>query len=195
MTVVGLVVPGIPTVPFLLATSFYLARSSPRLNDRLRRTSVFGPILDEWERLHGLSRSSKAKLMGLTAAIVVVTVAVTPVAPIVLVVVLILASLSVYGIARLPAAPSATTEDHPGRPADLALALPVTLESAGAPAITTRRAHLDKKTCDGLPYVRSDAREGRSGRPATMARRASPHRRDFFAPDRASTVRPARVIR
>ena len=29
MTLVGLVVPGIPTVPFLLTTSYYLARSSP----------------------------------------------------------------------------------------------------------------------------------------------------------------------
>ena len=35
MTLVGLVVPGIPTVPFLLATSFYLARSSPSMNERL----------------------------------------------------------------------------------------------------------------------------------------------------------------
>ena len=35
--------PGIPTVPFLLATSYYLARSSPRLNDRLRRTAGLRP--------------------------------------------------------------------------------------------------------------------------------------------------------
>ena len=67
MTLVGLVVPGIPTVPFLLTTSYYLARSSRRLDERLRRTPLFGPILVEWERRHGLSRSSKLKLMGLTA--------------------------------------------------------------------------------------------------------------------------------
>ncbi len=140
MTVVGLVVPGIPTVPFLLATSYYLARSSPRLNDRLRRTSVFGPILDEWERHHGLSGSSKAKLMGLTAAIVVVTVAVTPVAAVVLVVVLILASLSLYGIARLPAA--APILDARGAPGDGPPGWPWPRRDAarmpGAPAITTR---------------------------------------------------------
>ena len=95
------------------------------MNDRLRRTSVFGPILDEWERHHGLSGSSKAKLMGLTAAIVVVTIAVTPLAPVVLVVVLILASLSMYGIARLPAAAvSSTAEEHLSPPARLALASP-----------------------------------------------------------------------
>src|SRR5262249_49239878 len=45
LTLVALVVPGIPTVPCLLATSYYLARSSPRLDERLRRTIFFGPIL------------------------------------------------------------------------------------------------------------------------------------------------------
>ena len=35
MTFVGLVVPGIPTVPFLLASSYYLARSSRTLHKRL----------------------------------------------------------------------------------------------------------------------------------------------------------------
>ena len=73
LTLVGLVVPGVPTVPFLLATSYYLARSSPRLNERLRRTAFFGPILQEWEGHGALSPTSKGKLIGLTITIVVVT--------------------------------------------------------------------------------------------------------------------------
>jgi uncharacterized membrane protein YbaN (DUF454 family) len=102
MTLAGLVVPGIPTVPFLLATSYYLARSSPRLNERLRRTMFFGPILNEWEYHHGLSWSSKGKLMGLTGTIIVVTVALTPLSPIALVLILLASSLTIYGVARLP---------------------------------------------------------------------------------------------
>ena len=69
LTLVGLVVPGVPSVPFLLATSYYLARSSPRLNERLRRTAFFGPILQEWEGHDALSLTSKGKLIGLTATI------------------------------------------------------------------------------------------------------------------------------
>ncbi|HZW29864.1 MAG TPA: YbaN family protein [Isosphaeraceae bacterium] len=103
MTLVGLAVPGIPTVPCLLATSYYLARSSPRLDAMLRRTAFFGPILDDWEHYHGLSWSSKGKLTGLTLAIVVVTVAVTPLSPVALILILLIATLSLYGIARLPA--------------------------------------------------------------------------------------------
>jgi uncharacterized membrane protein YbaN (DUF454 family) len=102
MTLVGLVVPGIPTVPFLLATSYYLARSSPRLNERLRHTSFFGPILREWEHHGGLSRLSKGKLTGLTLAIVSVTIVLAPLTPVTLVVIVIISSLSIYGITRTP---------------------------------------------------------------------------------------------
>jgi uncharacterized membrane protein YbaN (DUF454 family) len=125
LTLIGLIVPGIPTVPFLLATSYHLARSSPRLNDRLRRTALFGPILIEWEEYRGLSRSSKAKLVGLTVAIIVVSVALAPASPIVLIVLLIIAALSFYGLSRIPGLPH---EDHrrsaPARPARLALPSP-----------------------------------------------------------------------
>src|SRR5271157_1882841 len=102
MTLVGLVVPGVPTVPFLLATSYYLARSSPALNERLRRTAFFGPILQEWEGHGALSLTSKGKLIGLTATIVVVTVVLAPLTPLALSVILLISSLSVYGVARMP---------------------------------------------------------------------------------------------
>jgi uncharacterized membrane protein YbaN (DUF454 family) len=125
LTLIGLVVPGIPTVPFLLATSYYLARSSPWLNDRLRRTALFGPIVVEWERDHGLSVTSKARLMSLTLAISVVTVAVSAGSPPVLVVILVMALLSLYGIARLPGLPpEASAAIGAEGPARLALPSP-----------------------------------------------------------------------
>jgi uncharacterized membrane protein YbaN (DUF454 family) len=103
MTLVGLVVPGVPTVPFLLTTSYYLARSSPALNERLRRTAFFGPILQEWEGHGALSLTSKGKLIGLTATIVVVTVVLAPLTPLALSLILLISSLSVYGVTRMPA--------------------------------------------------------------------------------------------
>ncbi len=103
MTVAALVIPGLPTVPCLLATSYYLARSSPRLDRMLRRTAFFGPILTEWEQHHALSGSSKRRLMGLTVVLVVITVALTPLTPVALVVILVVASLSILGVFRLPA--------------------------------------------------------------------------------------------
>jgi uncharacterized membrane protein YbaN (DUF454 family) len=102
LALVGLVVPGVPTVPFLLATSYYLGRSSPRLDGRLRRTPFFGPVLREWEGHAALSPASKAKLAGLTATLVAVTVLFVPVGPVSLGVLLLISSLSVYGVARTP---------------------------------------------------------------------------------------------
>jgi uncharacterized membrane protein YbaN (DUF454 family) len=103
MTLVGLVVPGVPTVPFLIATSYYLARSSPRMNERLRRTTFFGPILQEWEGHSALSAHSKEKLIGLSLTIIVVTIVLMPLTPVALSFILAVSSLSVYGIARAPA--------------------------------------------------------------------------------------------
>jgi uncharacterized membrane protein YbaN (DUF454 family) len=102
MTLVAVVVPGIPTVPCLLATSYYLARSSPRLNERLRRTEFFGPVLREWEQNHALSWSSKGKLMGLTVTIFLVSIALAPLSPIALILILLISSASIQGIARIP---------------------------------------------------------------------------------------------
>ena len=73
LTLVGLVVPGIPTAPFLLATSYYLVRSSPRLNRLLSRSWFFGPILTDLSKRGGLRPINKIKLIGLTLALGTVT--------------------------------------------------------------------------------------------------------------------------
>ncbi len=102
LTLVGLVVPGVPTVPFMLATSYYLARSSPTLDKKFRETAFFGPILDEWERYGGLSWKSKDKLIGLAGFTLVVTLILSPLSPLTLAVVLVLWCLGLRWISRLP---------------------------------------------------------------------------------------------
>jgi len=105
MTLVGLIIPGIPTVPFLLATSYCLARSSRRLDALLRRSTFFGPIVVDWEQQGGLSRLSKGKLIGLTAAVALVTIVVSPLSSVVIGLVLLVSSLGIYRINRLPSLP------------------------------------------------------------------------------------------
>ena len=73
LTLVGLIVPGIPTVPFLLATSYYLVRSSPRLSRLLSRSWFFGPILTDLSKRGGLRPINKIKLIGLTLVLGTVT--------------------------------------------------------------------------------------------------------------------------
>lgn len=105
MTLVGFLVPGIPTVPFLLATSFYLARSSPTLHRLLRRSWFFGPILADYEAHGGLSPTSRIKLIGLTLTLGLVMLVLLGPPFAVLVLMTIAISGSLYLIMRIPGIP------------------------------------------------------------------------------------------
>jgi uncharacterized membrane protein YbaN (DUF454 family) len=118
MIFVGLAIPGIPTVPFVMASSYYLARSSARLHGMLARSRIFGPIVVEWSTHHGLSRMSKAKLAGLTAVIVGISLLLVPLTPLVIVVTFSLSSAGLYSLLRLPgidAERKSLTIPFPGR--------------------------------------------------------------------------------
>ena len=102
LTFVAIMVPGLPTVPFLLATSYYLARSSPRLDTKLMHTVFFGPILEEWEHHGGLSRRSKAKLIGMSLTIFGISISITSLSPVTFPLVVVLFAISVTEIVRMP---------------------------------------------------------------------------------------------
>jgi uncharacterized membrane protein YbaN (DUF454 family) len=102
LTLVGIAVPGIPTLPFLLGTSYYLARSSPRLNAVLLDSPIFGEILREWEQYHGLSPSSKAKILGLSALILSASVTLASLNPVALIPVFLISLASVYATLSIP---------------------------------------------------------------------------------------------
>jgi len=50
----GVLLPLLPTTPFLLLASFFFVRSSPALDAKLRRSPLFGPLLEDWSRYRGV---------------------------------------------------------------------------------------------------------------------------------------------
>lgn len=56
---VGVFVPLLPTVPFLLVAAWCFARSSRRLEIWLRGNRWFGPALEDWEREGAISVRAK----------------------------------------------------------------------------------------------------------------------------------------
>ena len=64
LAVLGVFLPVLPTTPFLLLTSWCLVRSSPALHARLRRSPLFGPLLADWERHHGVRLYVKISALG-----------------------------------------------------------------------------------------------------------------------------------
>jgi hypothetical protein len=99
---VGLFLPVLPTTPFLLLASYGFVRSSPALDARLRRTAVFGPLIDEWERHRALRPAVKATAFGgMAVGVAASAVAVWPSVPLVAAIVALAGWGAVY-IGRIP---------------------------------------------------------------------------------------------
>ena len=56
---IGVVVPLLPTVPFMLLAAFCFARSSPALERRLLEHRHFGPHIRDWRARGAISRGGK----------------------------------------------------------------------------------------------------------------------------------------
>ena len=64
--VIGVVVPVLPTTPFLILSSVLFAKSSPRFDSWLRGTKVFKDYAVDFIRERAMTRNRKIKLMMLS---------------------------------------------------------------------------------------------------------------------------------
>jgi len=65
----GLVLPILPTTPFVLLAAFCFARSSERFYQKLTDNRLFGPFIVNWQLHRAMPR--KAKILGLASIVVV----------------------------------------------------------------------------------------------------------------------------
>ena len=77
--VIGILVPLLPTTPFLILAAYFFSRGSQRLHDWLTGHRLFGPPVRDW-REHG-AISTKAKLSALIAIVVIFALSVVLEAP------------------------------------------------------------------------------------------------------------------
>jgi uncharacterized membrane protein YbaN (DUF454 family) len=59
LAIIGVILPGLPTVPFLILTAWFAARGSDRLHGWLYAHPKLGKLLIDWEQQGAVSRSSK----------------------------------------------------------------------------------------------------------------------------------------
>lgn len=62
---VGLVLPVLPTTPFVLLAAWFFARSSEHWHQRLLASELFGPMIRNWEERRCISQ--RARLVGLVS--------------------------------------------------------------------------------------------------------------------------------
>lgn len=122
MSWVGLLVPGIPTVPFVILTVYFAERASPTLSRAILNSPVLGPMLRDWHEHRAIRRTARWQALTFTGALILITLVLAPPSVGLYLSVGIVASLSVYLLLSIP-----EMEDDPqtsGAPHDHPATLP-----------------------------------------------------------------------
>jgi uncharacterized membrane protein YbaN (DUF454 family) len=61
---IGVILPLLPTTPFLLLAAYCFARSSPALHDWLLNHRTFGPLISNWDQYGSIDPRSKRIAVG-----------------------------------------------------------------------------------------------------------------------------------
>lgn len=105
--IVGVVLPGLPTTPFVLLAAACYAKASPRLHHWLREHRLFGPMVRDWEAHRSLTRRAKRMALGSMLAMVSLSAWGLRERPALLALVLLGAAIGAWVVARIPTRPDA----------------------------------------------------------------------------------------
>ena len=70
--IVGIILPLLPTVPFLLLAAFFFAKSSQRLHTWLLNHKIFGTMIEDWNSRGAINK--KAKYLSTLSVVLVIGV-------------------------------------------------------------------------------------------------------------------------
>jgi len=108
--VIGIVLPVLPTTPFLLLASWCFARSSPRFHHWLIQHPKLGPLITMWQSGKGIPKKARNRAILAIAAGMTVSAIVVGKLWLVLMRAVIGLSVSLY-LLRLPIAPEQSDEN------------------------------------------------------------------------------------
>jgi uncharacterized membrane protein YbaN (DUF454 family) len=59
LAILGVILPILPTTPFLLVAAACFAKSSPYMKQKLLNNKTFGPLIYEWQQNRSIPRKAK----------------------------------------------------------------------------------------------------------------------------------------
>ena len=65
---IGIILPLVPTTPFLILAGMCFAKSSPAMHKKLMESPMFGPILQDWEEKRCIS--PQVKMVAISSVVV-----------------------------------------------------------------------------------------------------------------------------
>lgn len=102
LAILGILLPLLPTTPFLLLASFFFIRSSPSLNAWLLRSRVFGPFLRDWHRHRAVRPHIKIGAVAVIVPVIGASALFGNLPPYLLVPLLVLGLIGLIVVLRLP---------------------------------------------------------------------------------------------
>ena len=99
---VGIFIPGLPTTPFLILSSYFAARSSPKFHDFLLSSRLIGPVLRDWQQHRGIRLRVKWQAMSLVVIALGILAFTSPLSPVGLTIVFLLGMVGLCVIWCLP---------------------------------------------------------------------------------------------
>ena len=96
----GVILPLLPTTPFILVAAFAFAQSSDRLHRWLVEHNIFGSLIANWRRYGAISRSAKITSVFSMGVILLISFAVRAPAIVIIVQVLVLGACAVFIVSR-----------------------------------------------------------------------------------------------
>jgi uncharacterized membrane protein YbaN (DUF454 family) len=101
LAILGIVLPGLPTTPFLLLASYLLLQTSPRLHQKLTASRLFGPMIQSWEKNRAVSLRTKMWALTVVICSMIYTLIAVPMPMPVKVVIGVLGGTGITVISRL----------------------------------------------------------------------------------------------
>lgn len=97
---VGVVLPVLPTTPFVILGAFCFAKGSPRLAHALERNRIFGPMITDWRAYGAIAPRYKLIAHGMMVAALLLSIVAGVSSMVLLVQIICMAGASAYILTR-----------------------------------------------------------------------------------------------
>ena len=96
LAMIGIALPLLPTVPFLLLAAFFFARSSARLHNWLITQRTFGPMILDWQTSGAIRPAAKKAATLSVAAVFGISVLISVPAHVLIIQVVVLSGVMIF---------------------------------------------------------------------------------------------------
>ena len=108
---IGVLLPGLPTTPFILLASWCFSRSSRRLESALLRSRLLGPFLRDWQQHRGIRRPVRYLAVGFVVTTILATCVLSDFGYAFKASIVALACIGLLVIVRIPVLPAGTPDE------------------------------------------------------------------------------------